>query len=151
MIHASLIILTRNEIEGVKAVLKKIPFQAVDEYFVVDYKSTDGTVEFLEKHGIPILQQKKPGRAEGIYFGVRKARGKYLIFFSPDVNKDRSDISALIEGLNKSADLVIASRFMKGSRNEEDDKLFKFRAWANRLFSIIVNIFWNGHVADTIK
>lgn len=151
MIRTSLIILTRNEIEGVKAVLKKIPFTAVDEYFVVDYKSTDGTVEFLEKHDIPILRQKKPGRAEGFYLGASKARGKYLIFFSPDGNEDPSDIPLLIDQLDKSADLVIASRFMKDSRNEEDEKLLKFRAWANRLFSLIVNILWNGRVTDTIN
>ncbi len=151
MIRTSLIILTRNEIQGVKSVLRKVPFSAVDEYFVVDYKSTDGTIEFLRKHGIPIMQQKKPGRAEGFYLGARKAKGKYLIFFSPDGNEDPSDIPLLIDKLDTSGDLVIASRFMKGSRNEEDGKRLKFRAWANMLFTLIADLLWRGHVTDTIN
>ena len=44
----TLIILTRNEIEGVKAIVPRIPREAVDEIFAVDYRSTDGTVEFFK-------------------------------------------------------------------------------------------------------
>jgi len=38
-----------------------------------------------------------------------------------------------------------------GSRNEEADKFSKFRAWANRLFTLAVRILWGGRVTDTIN
>lgn len=152
--ETTLIILTRNEIEGVKSVIKKIPFSSVDEYFAVDYRSTDGTVEFFEKHKIPVIKQNKPGRAEAFRIASKKARGEFLIFFSPDGNENPKDISLLINELEKGADLVIASRFMEGSRNEEDDLIIKPRKWANMGFTMAANILFKRrgkYVTDSIN
>jgi len=150
-IETSLIILTRNEISGVIAMLGKIPFQAVDEYFAVDYRSTDGTVEYFTEHHIPIIRQKNPGRSEAFMIGARAAKGNILIFFSPDGNEDPRDIPKLITAIRKGADLAIASRFMKGSRNEEDGKTFKWRKWANQGFTAVVNFMWGGRITDSIN
>lgn len=151
MVQTSLIILTRNEISGLKALIKKIPFEAVDEYFAVDYNSTDGTVEFFKKHGVPVVKQIEPGRGKAFSLAAKKAKGKYLIFFSPDGNENPSNIPQLVNLLKKGNDIAIASRFMKNSRNEEDDELLKFRKWANQLFSLAVRILWGGEVTDTIN
>lgn len=151
MVQTSLVILTRNEIEGLKAQIRKIPFEAVDEFFAIDYKSTDGTVEFFKKYRIPVVKQQKAGRAEAFKIGFKKAKGRYLVFFSPDGNENSADIPKLINFLRKGNDLVIASRFMKHSRNEEDDKLLKFRAWANMTFTALVNLIWKGEVTDSIN
>lgn len=150
MVRTTLIILTRNEIDGVKEVLKNIPLNKIDEVFAVDYKSTDGTVEFLTKNNIKVVKQAKAGRGAAFSIGSKKAKGKYLIFFSPDGNENPTDITKLIKKI-KDYDMVIASRFMKGSRNEEDDSLFKFRKWANIFFSVTVRLFWGGKVTDTIN
>jgi len=150
-LRTSLIILTRNEISGLKALISHIPLSVVDEVFAVDYDSTDGTVEFFRSHGIQVLEQKKPGRGFAFQLAAKHAKGKYLIFFSPDGNEDPLDIPKLIEELESGCDLSIASRFMKGSRNEEDDQFFKFRAWANRCFTHIVKMFWGGNITDTIN
>ncbi|HLD24479.1 MAG TPA: glycosyltransferase family 2 protein, partial [Patescibacteria group bacterium] len=149
--RTSLIILTRNEIEGLRAVLSRIPTDTVDEVFAVDYRSKDGTVEYFRTHGIAVIKQRKPGRAEAFRIGVTHASGEYLIFFSPDGNEDPRDIPALVDKLLLGYDLVIASRFLTGSRNEEDDQLFKFRAWANRGLTCLANVFFRGHVSDTIN
>lgn len=150
MVRTTLVILTRNEISGVREILKKIPLKAVDEVFAVDYKSTDGTVEFLKKNKIRVIHQKVAGRGNAFKVAAKNAKGEYIIFFSPDGNEDPKDIERLIPKI-RNCDLVIASRFMKGSRNEEDDQLFKFRKWANEAFSICVRIFWGGNVTDTIN
>lgn len=150
-IKSSLIILTRNEISGLKFLISKIPFDKVDEYFAVDYKSTDGTVEFFKQNNIPVIKQTVPGRSEAFRIGAKTARGKYLIFFSPDGNEDPKDIPKLIKLLERNYDLVIASRFIEGSRNEEDNQFFKFRKWANQIFTFVANIIWNGTVTDSIN
>lgn len=147
----SLIILTRNEIEGVKALINKIPFSSVNEAIVIDYKSYDGTKEFFQSKKIRVVEQKNPGRAQAFKIGAKIAKGEHLIFFSPDGNEDPKDIVKIKNYLNSGFDMVIASRFMKGSRNEEDDKIFKFRAWANRIFTLLVKIFWGGNLTDSIN
>jgi len=147
----TLIILTRNEITGVRDVLSKIPRLKNSECFAVDFHSTDGTVDYLISHHITVLKQKKPGRSEAFRIGARSAKGKYLIFFSPDGNEDPSDIPKLIDVLEAGADLAIASRFMKGSRNEEDDKCIKLRKWVNQLFTLFVNWCFGGSLTDSIN
>jgi len=151
MIKTSLIILTRNEISGLKSLIKQIPFDKVDEFFAVDFDSTDGTVEFFQQNKIPVVRQLKPGRAEAFRIGAKHAKGQNLIFFSPDGNENPLDISKLINLIDGGADLAIASRFIKGSRNEEDDQFFKFRKWANQIFTLIINIIWNGTLTDSIN
>jgi glycosyltransferase involved in cell wall biosynthesis len=151
MPRASVIILTRNEIEGVRTIVPKLPKSSSWEYFAVDYHSVDGTKEFFKKHRIPVIEQKNPGRGEAFALGARHAKAEILVFFSPDGNEDPKDIPLLIDRINKGADLAIASRFMRGARNEEDDEKLKFRAWANRGFTWIANILWGGRVTDTIN
>ena len=153
-IRTSLIILTRNEIEGRRTMIGRIPFETVDEHFVVDYQSDDGTIDFLRKRGIRIVHQQKPGRGEAFQLAAQIARGENLVFFSPDGNEDPSDIPKLLKKMEEGFDLVIVSRFLPTSRNEDDNRLLKPRAWANRTFTLIANLLWNRsgrYMSDTIN
>ena len=47
--------------------------------------------------------------------------------------------------------MVIASRFMQNARNEEDGQVFKFRAWANRAFTLLANLLFRGKLTDSIN
>lgn len=151
--RATLVILTLNEIEGITALFDKIPFDAVDECFVVDGGSTDGTVEFFRGKGVRIVSQKSEGRGEAFRIAASESTGDSLIFFSPDGNEDPADIPKLLKLLDEGYDMAIASRFLPQSKNEEDDLYFPWRAWANRSFTFIVNTIWNNnrYVSDTIN
>ena len=61
---SSLVILTCNEIKGTRALFEKIPFDKFDESFVVDFNSTDGTIEFLKEKGVKVITQEKKEREE---------------------------------------------------------------------------------------
>jgi glycosyltransferase involved in cell wall biosynthesis len=150
---STLIILTLNEIEGVSAIYEKIPFGKVDEILIIDGGSVDGTIEFFKKRGLNVVIQELRGRGEAFRIARREAAGKYLIFFSPDGNEDPGDIPKLINKLDEGYDMVIASRFVKGAHNEEDVVLLPWRAWANRVFTFLANIFWNEsrYITDTIN
>lgn len=154
MVKTSLIILSRNEIEGIQFLISRIPRTRVSECFAIDYHSTDGTVNLLQKYNIPVITQHKPGRAEAFRLGAQKAQGDILIFFSPDGNEDPKDIPELIKKILHGADIVIASRFLPGSRNEEDDTVFKWRKWANQGFTWLANCFFRSkgvYVTDSIN
>lgn len=150
----TLVILTKNEIEGVTAVVPKIPREAVDEIIAVDGGSTDGTREAFESMGIKVLPQTSPGRGEAFRLAVEKSEGDVLIFFSPDGNEDPNDIPKFKKYFEEGADVVIASRMMKGAHNEEDESTFPIRKWVNQAFGLFANIFWNHSgkfVSDTIN
>lgn len=134
-----------------KAIIPAIPRHRVRECFAVDYNSTDGTVEYFTKYNIPVVKQKVKGRGAAFHLGVKKAKGEYLVFFSPDGNEDPKDIPKLVTLLKTGCDVAIASRFMEGARNEEDDQIFKLRKWANQAFTLIVNVLWKGQVTDSIN
>lgn len=149
----SLVILTFNEVEGVRAVLPRVPSDCADECLVVDGGSTDGTVEYCQSRGLRVVGQERRGRGEAFRVGAQHTTGDALVFFSPDGNEDPADIAALFEQLDLGVDIAIASRFLPGSRNEEDDQRLPFRKWANQIFSLAANAIWNSgqRVTDTIN
>ena len=147
----SLIILTRNEIEGLTALFDSIPISAFDEAFAVDYNSTDGTREFLTKKGIRLVEQEKRGRGEAFRLGSSIATGEILAFFSPDGNEDPADLPRLATLVEQGADLAVASRFLPGSRNEEAASKLPLRSWANQAFTLLANLFFGGKMTDTIN
>ena len=153
MTKSSLVILTLNEIEGISELFDKIPFNEVDESFVVDGGSTDGTVEFFRERGVRVVSQKSRGRGEAFRIAERESSGDHLIFFSPDGNEDPGDIPGLLKLLDEGYDMAIASRFLPLARNEEDDLRFPWRAWANRAFTFAANTIWNKnkYITDTIN
>lgn len=136
----SLVFLTRNEIEALPHVFPLVPRELFDDVFAVDGQSTDGTAEFFEQNGVPVLTQKVRGRTEAFRIAMEAAKGDAVIFFSPDGNEDAQDIPKFREHLEKGNDIVIASRMMKGAWNEEDGQFFKWRKWANNVFNLLANI-----------
>jgi glycosyltransferase involved in cell wall biosynthesis len=143
--HVSLILLVLNEIDGLRVMVPKIDRSLFAEVVAVDGGSTDGSVEYLQEQGIPIVSQSKRGRGQAFTEGVRHAKGDAFLFFSPDGNEDPQDFPKFIQHLEAGADLVIASRMMKGAVNEEDSQLFKPRRWANNAFNLILNLAFNPH------
>ncbi len=113
-IHRTLVILTRNEIDGLKKILPKIPLKQVDEVFAVDYKSTDGTIEFFEKNHIKVIKQKTKGRGRAFILASKKAKGDQILLLRPDGNENPTDMPKLFKLLDEGCDIAITSRFMKG-------------------------------------
>lgn len=153
MTSRTLILLTLNEVEGVRAMTPKIPKDQADEIIAVDGGSTDGTVEAYREAGIQVISQKNKGRGDAFHVGINASMGRHIVFFSPDGNEDPADIPKLFEALEQGADMVIASRFLPGSRNEEDDQALPLRKWVNMAFTRIANLLWNRgpFVTDTIN
>lgn len=147
----TLVILTYNEIEGLKALWSRIPFGAADEVLAIDPGSTDGTLEFFRERGIRLILQERRGRGEAFRIAARESTGDVLCFFSPDGNEDPADIPKLLAKIEEGYDLAIASRFLPGSRHDEANAAIPVRALANRFFTRTAGLLFGGHIADTIN
>ncbi len=150
-IEGTLIILTLNEIEGLKKVYPLIPVQKIKEVIAIDGGSIDGTLEFYKKNKVRILKQRSKGRGEAFRMAIKFAKYNKLVFFSPDGNENPRDIIKIFQELDRGNDMVIASRFAKGGACDEDNKLIKFRKFGNKIFTSLVNILFNGELTDSIN
>ncbi|MEA3378203.1 MAG: glycosyltransferase family 2 protein [Nanoarchaeota archaeon] len=150
-IKGTLVILTYNEIEGLKALFNKIPINQIDEVFAIDPGSTDGTLNFLKKNGIKVIIQKIKGRGEAFRIGIKSAKHENIVFFSPDGNEDPNDIIKIFRFLKENYDMVIASRFMKDSRADDENEFLAIRSFGNKTFTKIANLLWGGKLHDSIN
>ncbi len=147
--RSALFISTLNEIEALPKQFPHIPISAFDEVWALDGGSTDGTLEFYEKNGIKVIQPVKKGAIFNA--GAMITECEYLVFFAPDGNEDPGDILRLLGGLKAGSDMVIASRFMKGGKNEDDKHVIRWRKWVSWVFNVLVHLRWGGHITDTIN
>jgi glycosyltransferase involved in cell wall biosynthesis len=139
----SLCLLTRNELACLKVIYPRIPKPGpqagFDDVFAIDGGSTDGTVEFFEQHGVPVIGQSRRGRGDAFLQAFKNVDADAWIFFSPDGNEAIDDLPRFRTLLEQGADIVIASRMMKGAVNEEDRAVFRWRKWANNGFNLLAN------------
>lgn len=131
-----LAILNRNEQDALPHILPRLPRDAVDLCFAVDGGSTDRSRDILAEHGVDVLPERSAGRGEAFRIAFAHARGKVdaLVLFSADGNEDAADIQRFRPYLEAGADIVIASRMLPGSVNEEDGNALPVRKWANLAF-----------------
>ena len=151
----ALIILIRNEIEGIKNLFDKIPFDKFDEVLAIDGMSDDGSVNFLENRGVKVIIQTINGRGQAFRDAFDNTNSDVLVFYGPDGNEDPTDIEIFIQEFskNKNAGMVVARRLGVDAINKEDDKLFKPRKWVNIIFNVLANSLWNrnNYIYDTIN
>ncbi len=156
--NVALCILTLNERPCLEKIFPLIPKPSdnsgYDKIYAIDGGSKDGTVEYLNKHNVTCISQKNKGRGDAMLTAFEKIKSDAYIFFSPDGNENPKDLPKFKRYLSQGNDLVIASRIMKGSHNEEDDNFFKPRKWANIFFNILANLFFKksgNYIYDTIN
>ena len=145
----TLVLYTMNEIQGIKSMFDKIPINIFDQFIVMDNHSDDGTVEFLEEHGVRVIQQKKPGRTNALIEAVGHAIGDIIINLSSDGNEKPEDIPKLLEKFDEGYEMVVASRFLPDSKVDVGDDKLRIRVFGNKLCTYLVNACWGANVTDT--
>ena len=156
----TLLILVLNEKTSLSVIipelLKSKNQTSFNKLIAIDGGSTDGSIEYLKENKIKVLVQEKtkPGRGAAFLLAQKQIKTDAFIFFSPDGNEAIEDIKKFRSYLEKGADLVIASRMLKNSVNEEDKFIIRYRKWANLTFNWLANIFFNKNkirVSDSIN
>jgi len=125
----TLCFLTKNEISGCKHDIPLIRREMFEEIYAVDGGSTDGTIEYLQSMNIPVHIQPKKGINAACVHAIEKCTTDALIFFHPKGSVPVCDTEKFRQFFDRGYDLVIASRNIKGGRNEEDGSLIKHRKW----------------------
>lgn len=144
---ATLLLPTLNEIEALQVVLPQIRREWVDEIIAIDGGSTDGTIEFLEQHGVRVHAQAGRGFGQGMFQGMHLAKNDIVVEFMPDGNSIPADIPRIIDKMREGYDLVIGSRYLGGAKSDDDDFL---TATGNWMFTRMVNVLFAANYTDVL-
>ena len=143
----TLLIMTLNEITGMKAIMPKIDRSWVDQIIIVDGQSTDGTIEWSKENGYEIYIQKQKGFRHAYTEVWPQITGDIVITFSPDGNSVPELIPELINKMKDGFDMVIVSRYLGEAKSADDDIVTGFGNW---LFTRTVNLLHGGKYTDVM-
>lgn len=145
--RVTLLALTLNEIDGMRAIMPQIDRSRFHQVLILDGGSTDGTIEWARENGYDVYVQQK----KGIRFAYQEAlpliEGDVIVSFSPDGNCDPAVLPKLIDKLNEGYDMVIGSRYLGGAKSDDDDLLTGFGNW---LFTRTVNVLYGVRYSDVM-
>ena len=140
--NVSLCLIVWNELKGCQTDVPYLPMDAFQEVFAVDGGSTDGTVEYLENAGIRVHRQPKRGLNAAYHHANDAASGDAVVVFFPKGTLPTEDLRKFRSFFEQGNDLVIASRQISGSANEEDSRLWRPRKWAVLVLAMVAAIVW---------
>jgi glycosyltransferase involved in cell wall biosynthesis len=145
--NTTILALTLNEIEGVKAILPQISPSWYSQLIVVDGGSTDGTIEWCREHGYDVYVQKRHGIRFAYLEVLPQIHGEVVLTISPDGNCPPEAIPKMLEKMSEGLDLVIGSRYLGDVKSEDDDVITGFGNW---LFTRTVNVLHRATYTDAM-
>ena len=138
----SLCLLVWNELEGCKLDVPKLPRDVFDEIYAVDGGSTDGTVEYLQSQDITVYTQPKNGLNAAYVHANDMSNCDAVVVFFPKATTPTEDLRRFRPLFDQGYQLIIASRQIKGSVNEEDAGRWRPRKWAVRGLAALAAVVW---------
>ena len=133
----TLLVMTLNEIDGMRVVMPQVRREWLDQIIVVDGGSTDGTIEWAREHGLEVYVQKRPGFRSAYQEVWPLVSGDVVIYFTPDGNSPPEAVPRLIAKMEEGHDLVIGSRYLGEAKSEDDDAVTAFGNW---MFRTLTNL-----------
>ncbi|MDP6683821.1 MAG: glycosyltransferase family 2 protein [Desulfobacterales bacterium] len=143
----TLLVMTLNEIEGMKTIMPRVKKEWIDQIIIVDGGSTDGTIEWADENGYTVYVQKKKGFRHAYEEVMPLVQGDIIITFSPDGNSIAELIPDLVSKMKKGYDMVIVSRYLDDAKSEDDDFLTGFGNW---FFTGLANKLHGGTYTDAM-
>jgi glycosyltransferase involved in cell wall biosynthesis len=113
---AAVVIATLNEEEGIGPTLEELKKMLNDPYLiVVDGKSVDRTVEIAKNIGADVLLQKRKGKGDALFQGIKQlsSNARYVVFTDADFTYPAEYVPKMVEILEQNPDvgMVIGNRF----------------------------------------
>ncbi len=146
----SVIIPTLNEVDGLRDVLERMPWDGLlDEGYsleviVVDGGSRDGTVEVAGGYDVELLVVDG-GKAEAVRRGLEKCSGEYVFTIDGDGSYPPEALVEMVKELEDGVDMVLGSRFL----GEMDDGAMSFKnRVGNKILTWLANRLYGTDVTD---
>ena len=142
-----------NEKEGCKIDTPLLPYDHFYEVYAVDGGSTDGTVELLTSQGVQVYKQPVKSLNAAYHYAVELCKGDAVVVFFPKGTITPMCVLDIANKINGKIDFVVASRNMRGGKNEEDDQFFKLRKWGVLLLAEFTSLIWRregGKITDIL-
>lgn len=138
-----------KSLETLKEKIKKIKkdFNIV----LVDSNSTDNSHKIAKEINMKIINLNNLSRGECIKecINIFKNQFDYIVFTSSDGEEDLDDLYKFGPLFAKGADMVIASRLMRGGYFKSDRNIFWFHRKLYLIFiTFIINFFFGGKLKD---
>lgn len=143
----TLLALTLNEIDGVRAIMPQIKREWFDQIIIVDGGSNDGTIEWARENGFEVYVQQRKGIRHAYLEVLPLIKGTIVLSFSPDGNCPPAAIPLIIDRMREGYDLVIGSRYLGDAKSEDDDAITSFGNW---LFTKTINILHGASYTDAM-
>ena len=143
----TLLVMTLNEITGMKEIMPQISRSWCHQIIVVDGGSTDGTIEWARENGYEVYVQKQSGFRHAYAEVLPYVTGDVVLTFSPDGNSIPLLIPLLIGKMKEGYDMVIVSRYLDGAKSYDDDTVTAFGNW---LFTKSINALHSGNYTDAM-
>ncbi|NNN19589.1 MAG: glycosyltransferase family 2 protein [Acidimicrobiaceae bacterium] len=143
----SVVIPALNEARNLPSVFSALP-RNLHQVILVDGGSTDDTVKIaLElRKDVCIVQQTYQGKGNALACGFAEATGDIIVTLDADGSSDPKEIPIFVAALTAGeADFAKGSRFLDGGGSSD---ITSIRSWGNRLFTILVNLFFHTHFSD---
>lgn len=143
----TLLILTFNELSGMKEIMPRIENDWYDQLLIVDGGSTDGTIEYCKQKGYLLFSQENKGLRYAYIEILPYIKGDLVITFSPDGNSIPERIPPLVAKMKEGYDMVIVSRYAQGAKSYDDDCV---TAFGNKMFTSLINFFYGSKYTDSL-
>ncbi len=127
--RVSLCLLTKDELAGCCHDVPLIDRSLFEEIYAVDGSSQDGTVAYLQSQGIAVHTQPRKSLNAAVIHAFDQCRADAVVLFHPKGSIHPDTLKQFRPFFDQGYQLVVASRVLKGARNEEDKQLLKPRKW----------------------
>ena len=136
-------------IKKIKIILKNINYEII----IVDDNSPDKTYEYFKKKYPKnkktkiFLRTEDRSLARSIYFGIKKAKGKFVIVMDADFNHNPKYLKTFINVQHKlKLDFISGSRFANGGSSNKIH-----RHILSKIFNIYIQIILNIKIKDSLS
>ncbi len=144
----SIIVFTKDEIDGVKVIMPQIKKEWYNQLIVADGGSTDGTLKYLKDNNYEYFIQQGKGMTAALKEALLKTTGDIVIMFAPDGNSLPETIPELSSLIKSGYDIAIGSRYFGGAKSLDDDIITRF---GNGMFTFLFNYFFETKFTDVLN